>query len=115
MCIRDRCGSGVVVCSWSLLIRWAQRARCQAETPLIVLCRFPGPALDDRLACTVGQDAGNQVALTLDHAENDVLVPEMHLVFAADERLVDLDSLTALAAKRSVAVNPTHVLADFMP
>jgi len=39
------CGSGVVVCSWSLLIRWAQRARCQAETPLIVLCRFPGPAL----------------------------------------------------------------------
>jgi len=39
------CGSGVVVCSLSLLIRWAQRARCQAETPLIVLCRFPGPAL----------------------------------------------------------------------
>jgi len=34
--------------SWSLLIRWAQRARCQAETPLIVLCRFPGPALTDR-------------------------------------------------------------------
>jgi hypothetical protein len=29
----------------SLLIRWAQRARCQAETPLIVLCRFPQPAL----------------------------------------------------------------------
>jgi hypothetical protein len=28
-----------------LLIRWAQRARCQAETPLIVLCRFPQPAL----------------------------------------------------------------------
>jgi hypothetical protein len=39
------CGSGVVVCSWSLLIRWAQRAHCQAETPLIVLSRFPGPAL----------------------------------------------------------------------
>jgi DNA (cytosine-5)-methyltransferase 1 len=37
-------GSGVVVCSLSLLIRWAQRARCQAETPLIVLCRFPQPA-----------------------------------------------------------------------
>jgi len=31
-----------VVLSSSLLIRWAQRARCQAETPLIVLCRFPG-------------------------------------------------------------------------
>jgi ABC-type uncharacterized transport system substrate-binding protein len=29
----------------SLLIRGAQRARCQAEIPLIVLCRFPGPAL----------------------------------------------------------------------
>ena len=39
------CGSGGVVCSWSLLIRRAQRARRQAETPLIVLCRFPGPAL----------------------------------------------------------------------
>jgi hypothetical protein len=23
----------------------AQRARCQAETPLIALCRFPEPAL----------------------------------------------------------------------
>jgi hypothetical protein len=31
----------------SLLIRWAQRARCQAETPLIGLCRFPQPALSD--------------------------------------------------------------------
>jgi hypothetical protein len=24
---------------------WAQRARCQAETPPIVLCRFPGSTL----------------------------------------------------------------------
>ena len=28
----------------------AQRARCQAETPLIVLCRFPGPALRSPIA-----------------------------------------------------------------
>src|SRR3984893_12565487 len=41
----SRCGSGAVVCSWSLLIRWAQRARCQAETPLIALFRFPRPPL----------------------------------------------------------------------
>ena len=33
--------------TWSLLIRGPQRARRQAETPLIVLCRFPGPALID--------------------------------------------------------------------
>jgi hypothetical protein len=39
------CGSGAVVSAWSLLIRRPQRARRQAETPLIVLCRFPGPAL----------------------------------------------------------------------
>jgi hypothetical protein len=39
------CGSGGVAWSSCLLIRWAQRASCQAETPLIVLCRFPGPAL----------------------------------------------------------------------
>src|ERR1700731_1752444 len=38
-------GSGGVVCSWSLLIRGTQRARCQAETPLIVLSRFVRPAL----------------------------------------------------------------------
>src|ERR1700737_5270838 len=38
-------GFGAGVCSWSLLIRWAQRARCQAETPLIALFRFPRPAL----------------------------------------------------------------------
>jgi len=35
----------VLVCSSSLLIRRHQRARCQAETPLIALCRIPGPAL----------------------------------------------------------------------
>src|SRR5688572_92794 len=39
------CGSGALVCSSSLLIRSAQRARCQAETPPIVLSRFPRPAL----------------------------------------------------------------------
>ena len=39
------CGSGAIVCSWFLLIRWAQRARCQAEIPLIALFRFPRPAL----------------------------------------------------------------------
>src|SRR6516225_3364257 len=39
------CGSGAVVSAWSLLIRRPQRACRQAETPLIVLCRFPGPAL----------------------------------------------------------------------
>src|SRR6476620_8669594 len=38
-------GSGAVVCSLFLLIRWAQRAPCQAETPLIVLFRFLRPAL----------------------------------------------------------------------
>jgi hypothetical protein len=35
-----------------LLIRWAQRARCQAETPLIVLCRFPQPALQEEGAAS---------------------------------------------------------------
>jgi signal transduction histidine kinase len=44
------CGFGEVVCSLSLLIRRAQRAHCQAETPLIVLCRFPGPALSHAIA-----------------------------------------------------------------
>src|SRR4029450_5778835 len=39
------CGSGAVVSPWSLLIRRPQRACRQAETPLIVLFRFPGPAL----------------------------------------------------------------------
>src|SRR6266404_2959274 len=39
------CGSGVLVCSSCLLIRRAQRARCQAETPPILLSRFPEPAL----------------------------------------------------------------------
>ena len=43
------CGSDGVVLSWSLLIRRAQRARRQAEIPLIVLCRFPGPALTQQL------------------------------------------------------------------
>src|SRR5450631_1919301 len=38
------CGSGAVVCSSSLLFS-SHLGRCQAETPLILLCRFPGPAL----------------------------------------------------------------------
>src|SRR4029434_5309358 len=51
------CGSGAVVSAWSLLIRRPQRACRQAETPLIVLCRFPGPALkkDERLAAHRGE------------------------------------------------------------
>jgi GDP-D-mannose dehydratase len=38
------CGSGVLVCSSSLLIRGPNLARRQAETPLIALFRFPEPA-----------------------------------------------------------------------
>jgi hypothetical protein len=40
-------GSGAVSCSCSLLIRGPNLARCQAEAPLIALCRFPKPALSD--------------------------------------------------------------------
>src|SRR5215470_6126503 len=38
-------GSGAVSCSCSLLIRGPNLARCQAEAPLIALCRFSKPAL----------------------------------------------------------------------
>jgi hypothetical protein len=36
---------GAVVCSLSLLVRWAQRARCQVDTPLGILCKIVGPKL----------------------------------------------------------------------
>ena len=39
------CGFGGFVCSLSLLIRGAQRARSQAEIPLSVLSKDPEPAL----------------------------------------------------------------------
>jgi len=42
------CGSGAVVSSWSLLIRRHQRARRQAEIPLIALSKIPEPALTPR-------------------------------------------------------------------
>src|SRR6266568_4097054 len=42
--------SGAVVSAWSLLIRTQQRACAQAETPPIVLCRFPRPALLSMIA-----------------------------------------------------------------
>src|SRR5262249_27664202 len=41
-------GSGAVSCSCSLLIRGPNLARCQAEAPLIALCRFSKPALKRR-------------------------------------------------------------------
>jgi hypothetical protein len=41
----------------SLLIRWAQRARCQAETPLSALCRFPEPALIAIFAAKGGDES----------------------------------------------------------
>jgi hypothetical protein len=47
---RDLKTGGTSVCSLSLLIRWAQRACCQAETPLIVLFKFLRPALYGHLA-----------------------------------------------------------------
>jgi hypothetical protein len=40
-----RCGSGAVVCSWSSPDSQAKRVRRQEETPLIVLSKFPEPAL----------------------------------------------------------------------
>jgi hypothetical protein len=46
----------------SLLIRWAQRARCQAETPLIGLFRFLRPALGpDRKPLLIGIDGADGV------------------------------------------------------
>jgi hypothetical protein len=38
------CGSGAVVCSSSLLFG-SDLGRCQVETPLIPLCRFPAKLL----------------------------------------------------------------------
>src|SRR5262245_1926481 len=46
-------GSGAVSCSCSLLIRGPNLARCQAEAPLIALCKFPKPALMLRLLVAV--------------------------------------------------------------
>ena len=45
--------------SGRMMIR-IERARCQAETPLIVLCRFPGPALN-RNQCASAQEFGRRV------------------------------------------------------
>src|SRR5262249_17388 len=50
-------GSGAVSCSCSLLIRGPNLARCQAEAPLIALCRFSKPALGVR----AGRDASGQL------------------------------------------------------
>src|SRR5262245_12006057 len=44
-------GSGAVSCSCSLLIRGPNLARCQAEAPLIALCRFSKPALTSLRYC----------------------------------------------------------------
>lgn len=57
-------------------------------------------------------NAGHQVATTLDHAKHDGLVILTALVLAADESLVGLDN--AIAAQRSVTINRSHVLADFV-
>src|SRR5215471_1947712 len=50
-------GSGAVSRSCSLLIRGPNLARCQAEAPLIALCRFSKPALGVR----AGRDASGQL------------------------------------------------------
>src|SRR5215470_17308641 len=50
------CGSGAVVTSWSPLIRKHQRARCQAEIPLIALCKIPEPLLDIDAVTVAGID-----------------------------------------------------------
>jgi hypothetical protein len=50
----------------SLLIRWAQRARYQAETPLIVLFRFPRPALSSHGDELTGNLANELDAISID-------------------------------------------------
>jgi hypothetical protein len=63
------CGSGGAVSSWSLLIRRHQRARCQAEFPLIVLSKIPEPALGD----------GTSVGKTFHRIEEAVLRREVEV------------------------------------
>src|SRR5260221_3672282 len=73
------CGSGAVVCSLSLLIRWAQRARCQAETPLIVLFRFLRPALTtvviEQIPCLCADISVRNVRPHNAHARTAVEIP----------------------------------------
>jgi len=72
------CGSGPVVVAWSLLIRRAQRARRQAETPPIVLCRFPRPALisdyrKDQIVYTQGEPADSVFYIQSGKVKNTVI------------------------------------------
>jgi hypothetical protein len=62
-------------------------------------------------ACYV---ARKDLAATFDHAEHDLLVALAHSVLAADKGLVGLDHGATFAAQAAVAINPAHVLADFV-
>jgi len=68
----------------------------------------------NRLGNAVGDDARNDLALSFDHAEYDLLVIKALLVLAADEGFVDFDDAgsTSIAANRSVAVDIGHVFSD---
>ena len=63
-----------------------KRARCQAETPLIVLCRFPGPPLN--LAQWFGINSRVAYKFALDY--NDFAI------FVVDDYRVDLFIVRAI-------------------
>lgn len=67
---------------------------------------------DNRIGPAVTDNAGDDLTAPLDHAEDDVLVILPHFVVTANKRLVGLDD--ALGTERAIAVNPSHVFADFM-
>src|SRR5438876_696257 len=68
---------------------------------------------DDMVGAPRGNYAGHQSAAALFHAEHDGFVILTKLIMAADESLVRLYR-AAGSAKWRVAVNPTHVFADFI-
>jgi hypothetical protein len=88
------CGSVGLVWSSSLLIRWAHRARCQAETPLIALCRFPGPALSS----IVGK-VGSQHRL---RADEGIPVGDDREVDGVQARHRDRENLAAIEGENQL-------------
>src|SRR5215831_16552276 len=99
-------GSGAVSCSCSLLIRGPNLARCQAEAPLIALCRFSKPALKES-----DFHAVVKTALEIAHSQNAIPMWATATVDAGQQKYTICDGrVPDLKDKRYVPMGPNDRL-----
>src|SRR5262249_9665420 len=113
-------GSGAVSCSCSLLIRGPNLARCQAEAPLIALCRFSKPALMNKYKEMLNKPLSTWNAEDWRQWDNEIEirdrfigVPRLSVVITTVE--LESDCTAVITAEAKATLKPSAMLSTGTP